>query len=120
MGSKTKGTRYERELLHLFYDNGFMPVRIAGSGNVTIPSVDLLVGKKGVVFAIECKSIKKGTKYIDKEKIGQLVEFATNFGATPLVGMRFDRVGWFFMNVDELRDSGNCYAVGLNDAKEKG
>lgn len=120
MGSKSKGTRYERELLHMFYDNGFMPVRIAGSGNVSIPSVDLLVGRKGMVFAIECKSVKGRSKYVEKEKIEQLKLFADMFGATPLLGIRFDRIGWFFMKVDKLKDSGNCYAVNLEMAERNG
>jgi Holliday junction resolvase len=120
MGSKRKGTRYERELLHMFYDNGFMPVRIAGSGSVSIPSVDLIVGKAGLVFAIECKSLKKGTKYIDREKINQLLYFANMFGAIPIVGMRFDRRGWFFLEVKDIRESGSCFAISEEDAQERG
>ncbi len=120
MGSKEKGTRYERELLHMFYDNGFMPVRIAGSGSVSIPSVDLLVGKKGLVFAIECKSVRGKSKYVEKEKIEQLKFFADMFGATPLLGIRFDRIGWFFMNMKHLKDTGNGFSVNLELANEKG
>lgn len=120
MSSKSKGSRYERELLHKFYNAGFMPVRIAGSGSTTIPSVDLIVGKKGRVFAIECKSIKSGTKYVDSEKIKQLEFFAENFGAVPVVAMRFDRKGWFFIETKDLRKTGKGFAIGLSDAEENG
>ena len=56
--SKKKGTRAERELLHLLWNANFATLRTAGSGSITIPSCDLLVGKRGKVFAIECKFIK--------------------------------------------------------------
>ena len=97
--SKRKGTRYERELFHMFHNtNKFMPLRAAGSGSTTIPSPDLIVGNKNKVFAIECKSLKSGTKYFKDGEINQLIDFSDKFGATPLVAMRFDNKGWYFVN----------------------
>lgn len=101
--SKRKGTRYERELFHLFHDSGnFMPVRAAGSGSTTIPAPDLIVGSKDKTLAIECKALKKGTKYFKEGEIEQLLEFSKRFGAQPIVAMRFDNKGWFFVNANKI------------------
>ena len=34
---KSKGTRTERELLHMFHEAGFGGIRAAGSGSTTLP-----------------------------------------------------------------------------------
>jgi len=121
MSNKGKGGRTERELIHLFHDTGnFAPIRIAGSGSTPLPAPDIVVGGKGKVFAIECKSGKK-ERYIDPQQIKELLEFSAKFGAIPLVGVRFDREGWWFLAVNDLKQSkaGN-YRVDLELAKEKG
>ena len=69
--SKAKGTRAERELLHMLFENGAAVLRTAGSGSTTIPSCDLLVGKNGKVMAIECKFIKDNI-YIKKDRMKEL------------------------------------------------
>ena len=118
--SKKKGTRAERELLHMFYDNGFGVLRTAGSGSITIPSCDLLVGKNGKVLAIECKFIKENI-YIKKDRIKELIDFSKKFGAEPLFGVKVMNKGWFFLNLDKLEKSkGNNYVISYNLAKRKG
>lgn len=119
--SKAKGGRTERELIKMFFDTGvFAPLRVAGSGSTTLPAPDLLVGGKGRVLAIECKSGKK-RRYIDPEQIQELKEFAAKFGAEAWIGARFDREGWYFLNIVDLHISkGGNYAVDAAIAKEKG
>src|SRR3989344_8101552 len=118
--SKKKGTRAERELLHMFYDNVFGVLRTACSGSITIPSCDLLVGKNGKVLAIECKFIKENI-YIKKDRIKELIDFSKKFGAEPLFGVKVMNKGWFFLNLDKLEKSkGNNYVISYNLAKRKG
>ena len=120
MANKHKGSRTERELVHLFFDNLYMPIRIAGSGSTPLPSPDIVVGGFGKVFAIECKS-GKTTRYIRKEQMEELILFSNRFGAEALIGVRFDREGWFFLKPEQLDiTKGGSYSLSLEDAKQKG
>jgi len=111
--SKAKGGRTERELLHLFWKKGWYCIRMAGSGSMPLPCPDLLSGKKGRTLAIECKSGKgKQRRYIDKNQIQELVEFAKGFGAEPWIAVRFDNMEWSFLKPIQLGKSkgkGNYY-----------
>ena len=58
MGSKKKGTRAERELIHMFFKSEpWASVRVAGSGSMPFPCPDLVAGNGKRVLAIECKSL---------------------------------------------------------------
>ena len=119
--SKNKGTRAERELLHMFFENKWMPLRAAGSGSITIPAVDILTGNGKKVLAIECKSIGKGRKYFEDKEIEQLKFFAKTFGAIAMIGARYDGKGWFFLEPKQLgRGNGKNSYVSLDIAEEKG
>ncbi|MDP4012794.1 MAG: Holliday junction resolvase Hjc [Candidatus Nanoarchaeia archaeon] len=119
--SKIKGTRAERELLHMFFDNGWMPLRAAGSGSTTIPAVDILTGNGKKVLAIECKSIGNGRKYFEDDELEQINYFAKTFGAIAIIGARFDNKGWFFLEPKDLgKGSGKNAFVSLELAEEKG
>ncbi|MBI2106205.1 Holliday junction resolvase [Candidatus Woesearchaeota archaeon] len=120
--SKSKGSRLERELIKKFYDTGdFIPLRAAGSGSTPLPSPDLLVGGNGRVLAIECKG-GKGSRYIDKEQISELKEFAEKFGAEAWVGARFNNTEWLFLKIEDLKQSktGNNFVIDVKHSKEKG
>ena len=119
--SKNKGTRAERELLHMFFKSGWMPLRAAGSGSTTIPAVDILTGNGKSFLAIECKSIGKGRKYFDDEEIDQLNFFAKTFGAIALIGARYDGKGWFFLEPKDLgKGNGKNSFVSLELVEERG
>lgn len=121
MASKVKGTRLERELFHKFWKTKKWAVaRVAGSGSTTLPSVDLLIGGQGRYLAIECKSIKKGRKYIDKERIKELKEFSKKFGAEPWLAVRFNNEPWYFLSLNNLEKSKSNYVVSLKLVKKKG
>lgn len=106
---KTKGSRAERELLHKFFNEKWICVRAAGSGSIPLPCPDLLAGKGGVSLAIECKSTKKLKKYLSKREVEDLIVFAETFGAKPIIGLRCDRLGWFFFNAKKLKFTGKFY-----------
>src|SRR3989344_9200686 len=105
--SKAKGSRAERELLGMFWENNFAGYRAAGSGSTPLPSPDLLVGNGKRYLAIECKSLKNKAKYLEEEQINELIEFANKFGAEPWIGLRFNNIGWYFIKPDKLEKTKN-------------
>src|SRR3989344_7371663 len=119
--SKAKGSRTERELLHMFWEAGHFCLRVAGSGSMPFPCPDLLVGKAGKSFAIECKSGGQDRRYITEQQVNELKEFAKGFGAEAWIGMRFDREGWSFLKPEDLgRNGGKNFFVSKDLCKEKG
>lgn len=118
---KSKGSRTERELFHLLWDNKWAVVRIAGSGSTPLPAPDLLAGKSGRVLAIECKAIKKGNRYLKKEDFDQLLVFSELFGAEPWLAVRFNNLDWYFVKPQDLEiTEGSNYIISLDLIKEKG
>lgn len=119
--SKTKGSKAERELFRMLWDSGWSVVRSAGSGCAHLPSPDLVAGNTERVIAVECKSVKADRKYFYQDEIDQLKEFSSRFGAEPWIGVRFDKLGWWFVHTDSLeKSSGNSFLISLDFAKEKG
>ena len=120
MNLKAKGTRAERELLHMFFKKKFFPMRAAGSGSTTLPCADLVVGGNGRILAIECKA-GKNSRYIDKKQIDELVEFAKGFNAEPWIATRFDNNEWWFIEIRDLKKSkGGNYFISLEESQKIG
>jgi len=118
--NKRKGTGAERELLHLFFDNGWAAARVAGSGCMPEPSCDLLAGNGILKLAIECKTSRKKKKYLDKEQIKDFELFAQKFGLSALIAIRFARQGWWFVSPAQLEKTGKGLAISLEDIQKKG
>lgn len=120
MSTKSKGTNAERELIHKFNDNGWVAIRSAGSGSMQYPSPDILAGNNLRRLAIECKAINDTKKYFTIKEIDELVFFANKFGAEAWVAIKFDRMSWFFLNIEDLDKSDKSYSIDIPDAKKKG
>jgi len=121
MTSKSKGTRYERELLHMFYStNSWIASRMAGSGSIPIPSPDLIAGYKNRSLAIECKALKNCYYHFAESKIKELLEFSNKFGAEPWLAIRFNNKGWHFIKPEDLKVSPKGYSVNLELLETKG
>lgn len=118
--NKAKGSKIERELFQKFIENNFRAVRVAGSGVMENAECDLIAGKKGKKFAVEVKSSKKPVKYISKEQIEKFVIFSDIFDLTPVIALRFNREGWIFLYPKDLRETGENWAITLEEAKVKG
>ena len=118
--SKRKGCNAERELLHMFFNAGWVCIRAAGSGSIPLPNPDLLAGKSGKLLAIECKFVKGKAKYLKEQEIKDLVKFAKKIGAKPLIGLKFSNRGWYFISPKLLKKKKNSYAISYETAKEKG
>ncbi len=118
--NKSKGSKTERELYQMFVDNHYRAVRVAGSGTMENADCDIIAGKKGEKYCVEVKSSKKTSKYISKEQINNFMVFAEIFKLTPVIAIRFNRVGWFFINPKKLKDSGKNLVITLEGVRKKG
>ena len=121
MNNKAKGSKAERELLEILTQNGWRAARVAGSGVNDNSPCDLIaakLGKKG--FVIEAKSSKKSNIYITKEQISDFVLFSQIIGLHPVIALRFNYEGWFFIHPSQLKDTGKAFAVSLDTAKSEG
>lgn len=118
--NKEKGSKAERELFQMFVDNSYRAVRVAGSGIMDSADCDLIAGKSGKKFCIEVKSSKKPVKYITKEQIENFIIFSDIFGLNPVIAIRFNRFGWFFIHPKELEDSGKNFVISLEKIRKVG
>jgi len=116
---KEKGSRAERELLSMFWENGFGGCRTPGSGSTPLPSPDLLVGNGKRYLAIECKSLKNKAKYLEFEQIKELINFSKRFGAEPWIGLRFNNIGWYFIQPHKLEKTKNGTLIASLDFLQK-
>ena len=117
---KQKGSKTERELYQMFVDNNFRAVRVAGSGAMINTACDLIAGKKGQKYCIEVKSSKKPSKYISKQQIEEFMIFSEIFGLKPIIAVRFNREGWFFLSPKQMKNSGKNWCITLDSARVKG
>ena len=120
MSQKSKGCNAERELVHMFRNNGWAPLRVAGSGSAHMPCPDIIAGNGIRRLAIEAKSTKSKAVYIPIEEIRQLERFALLFGSEAWVGVRFNKEPWYFLKPVDIKVTEKNYAVSLAHAKRKG
>ncbi len=120
MNKKAKGSNAERDLIHKFNDNGWVAIRSAGSGSQQYPSPDILAGNNLRRVAIECKATADTKKYLTKKEVDELVFFANKFGAEAWIAVKFDRMDWFFLNIEDLGQSDKSYSIDIPMAKRKG
>ena len=105
----------------MLWNEGHAVVRSAGSGSTTKPAPDLLTSNGFKTMAIECKSIKGKKKYFDHTEILQLNLFANTFGAEAWLGLRFDNVGWFFIESKHIvKSKGESLLLTLDYMRKKG
>lgn len=121
MGTKSKGTRLERELIHMLHESGWGIIRSAGSGSTPLPSADILAGNGSRHLAIECKALKAKNKYFYPEEIEQLLSFSNRIGAEPWIGIRFNSQPWFFLQPKHIeKTKKGIFVISLESAKSRG
>jgi Holliday junction resolvase len=121
MSRKSKGINAERDLIHKFWNaEGWSAVRIAGSGSNRYPSADVLASNKLRKLAIECKTSKETSKYLANDEVGQLKIFAEIFGAEPWLAVKFNKEEWFFLSLEDIKQTEKGFVISINDAKNKG
>lgn len=133
--------RYENELVALLYELGYGVMRAAGSGGSgnERECPDVLVGQPGAEYlevsnpkrtfsrawAIEHKSGKDTTLYVEKEEVEALESFAEDFGATPFLVARFTSrsspTGHFFVAPEHARGptDGGRYGLPVDDVEDR-
>lgn len=122
MNLKAIGTKAERELIKMFWETGsWIAIRAAGSGCSRYPSPDLLAGNVIRKLAIECKTTKSTNNiYIPINEIEQLEEFSKRFGAEPWLGIRFKEKEWYFLSLDDTKQTAKNHCISTLLAKQKG
>lgn len=120
MSNKHKGSNNERELLKLFSGNGWRAARVAGSGVNDDSPCDLIAGTKGKKLAIECKSTKKNILYISKSQMSDFIVFSDMMDLNPVIAIKFFREGWLFVDPKKMRDTGNNWAISVQEAEKEG
>ena len=120
MSVKSKGSNAERELLHMFWSKKWGALRSAGSGSMKYPGPDLIASNKIRTLAIECKSSKDKKKYLDQYDVDQLKEFCNIFGAEPWFAVRFARMNWLFLSLDDIEKTEKGYVIDSEVASRRG
>lgn len=120
MSRKSKGINAERELIHLFWANGWSAVRVAGSGCTKNPSPDIIAGNNLRKIAIESKVTKDIRQALEKKQVDDLKQFAAIFGAEPWIAVKFNNIGWYFLTLEDIKEAGSNYSVSIQTAKMKG
>ena len=111
MNLKRKGIQAERELIKLFWENGWGCIRSAGSGSTQYPSPDILAGNKLRKIAIESKVSSSSSKYFEKKEIKQLQNFCDYFGAESWLAIKFQNKNWFFLTVEDLKETNKGFSI---------
>ena len=117
--NKAKGSKAERELFQIFVENNYRAARVAGSGVMENADCDLIAGKKGEKYCIEVKSCKNLPKYITKDQINRFIVFSNIFGLKPIIAIRLNRQGWFFLNPKTMKDSGKNWVINSEIIRKK-
>jgi holliday junction resolvase Hjr len=120
MTKYNKGANAERELIKLFSKQDFAVLRVAGSGTNPLPCPDVVVLKKGISIAIECKAKKGQYLPISIEQINEEVGWAKMAGARFLIAWKVPRKGWVFLKVENFRKKEKNYMINLDEALKMG
>ncbi len=112
---KRKGVKFERELIHALWEEGFAAVRCAGSGSMSYPSPDIVASNGKIILAIEAKVREKLPLYIQDEKLRELVMFSNLFGAKPVVALKIKKEKWRFFTVEMLERTERGYKIDSNN-----
>lgn len=118
MNTKAKGTNAERELIHMFWNKEFCALRAAGSGSMSYPCPDLIVGNNVRKLAIEVKRPGKEYQHLERKQIEDLQLFSNIFGAEPWVAVKFKE--WRFLTLEDLNNTGSNFSVTKETAERKG
>jgi Holliday junction resolvase len=118
MNTKAKGLNAERELIHMFWSNGFASFRAAGSGSIRYPCPDIIAGNNVRKLAIEAKISGTDYQHLTGKEIDDLQEFSRIFGAEAWVAIKFKE--WFFLTPEDIKATRSNYSVTKELAERKG
>lgn len=119
MHTYVKGARTERELLFTFYSMGYSVLRSAGSG-VNSLGPDIIAIKDGTCFSFECKAWEKSRLSLDRGGFEKLRKWKENTKFPTFVAWRMNNMGWYFIELEELKDGGKDFSITRRRAIEIG
>ncbi|MCS7144095.1 MAG: Holliday junction resolvase Hjc [Archaeoglobaceae archaeon] len=108
---KSKGSRFERDLIEELWKHGLAAVRVAGSGVSHFPCPDIVAGNGKKFFAIEVKMRTSLPLYLSLEEIEKLRKFSEAFGAEELIALKLPRKKWKFFRTKELGETSKGYRI---------
>ena len=120
MNTKAKGTKGERDLVHMFWDAGYAAIRVAGSGSMKYPCPDILAGNNVRKIAIECKVANDKRKYFTKKEIDDLRLFCSLFGAEAWIGVKLEKEDWHFIMLEDLKETELGFSLDKDIVRNKG
>lgn len=94
-----KGAKFERALVHKFWEHGWTAMRSAGSGNTSLPSPDIIALKDRKIILVECKSTAR-EKLNLKGAILSLYDFSKISGGRAYIAIKFLRKDPRFYSID--------------------
>ncbi len=106
MNTSRKGTRAERKLMELLKAQGFLVVRIAGSGNY---SPDLIALKNGKALILEVKNSIKNRVYIRPQQYKVLEMFEKEGFRTYIALYRKGK--FLFFPFSSIEKAGKYYYI---------
>jgi len=120
INTKAKGSAAERELIHMLWDSGWAAMRAAGSGSTQFPCPDIIAGNARRKIALECKITKDKYQYLKQKEIEELEKFCKMFGCEGYVAVKFAGHDWFFLMLEDLKDTGSGFSITPDQSVNKG
>ncbi|MEM2727399.1 MAG: Holliday junction resolvase Hjc [Archaeoglobaceae archaeon] len=108
---KSKGSRFERDLIEELWKHGFAAIRVAGSGVSHFPCPDIVAGNGKKFLAIEVKMRTSLPLYLSEDEIEKLKKFSEVFGAEEIVALKLPRRKWKFFKPSELGETNRGYRI---------
>jgi Holliday junction resolvase len=79
------------------------------------PSPDIIAGKNGILYAIECKTTKEEKQYFNKKEINELKEFTKIITASAYAAVKFPKEEWRFYPLINLKETDKNYVINKKD-----
>lgn len=105
-----KGMKFERDLIHMLWENGYAALRTAGSGAARYPTPDVVAGNGSNFIALEVKKRSSLPVYLTENEVRELVMFSNLFGANAYIAVKIPRKEWKFIDIEQLK-KGKSYRV---------
>ena len=110
-----RGSRVERELLHLLEEKGYFVVRSAGSGHLGAP--DILAFKLGSYLGFEVKSSKLEELRFSREQLERMEEWERGTGIAMYIAWKIPRKGFKFLPLSYLKKASKTVSIKREDAE---
>ncbi len=98
-----KGVAFEREIVEKFTKEGFIAMRIAGSGRYSELLPDVVVMKNGITAVFQCKKTKKNKIYPSKT-IENLKKFKEIANVKCFLAVKFNKKDARFYEIEKISE----------------